>query len=85
MLPAFLYEEPEAHDINRLPHMREDIEIEKLFPLIKAAPPQINDDDWQPEIEKHDDKAENVGGSPRHAVRAPGKTRGRRQADEPSE
>ena len=50
-------EEPEEHDINRLPQMHEDIEIEKLFPLIKAAPPMINDEDWQPEIKKRNDEA----------------------------
>ena len=37
--------------------MHEDIEIEKLFPLIKAAPPMINDEDWQPEIKKRNDEA----------------------------
>ena len=83
-LPAFLYEEPEAHDISRLPHMHECIEIEKLFPLIKAAPPLVNDEDWQPETENYDDEAGAVGESPGCGARARGRTRGKRQAGEPA-
>ena len=79
-----MYEEPEAHDIDRLPHMHEDIEIEKFFPLIKAAPPLINDEEWQPEVEEPEDKVKRVDGLPGRAVWARGKNRGRKRAGKPA-
>ena len=62
-----------------------DVEIEKLFPLIKAAPPLINDEEWQPEVEEPDDEVERVDGSLGRASRARGKTRGQRRAGGPAE
>ena len=53
--------------IDRLPHMHEDIEIEKFFPLIKAAPLLINDEDWQPEAEEPEDKVKRVDSLPSRA------------------
>ena len=64
--------------------MHEYIEIEKLFPLIKAAPPLVNDEDWQPETENYDDEAAAVDEPLGRGARARGQTRGRRQAGEPA-
>ena len=45
-LPTFLAEEGEIHDESRLPHLYDEDEIEKHFPLIAAAPAQQNCEDW---------------------------------------
>ena len=63
-LPAFVNDELEAHDTGWLPHMHDDLEIKKFFPLIKAAPPLINDEDGQPEVEGPQDEVKYVDGLP---------------------
>ena len=52
VLPNFVIAEAEAHDISRLPHLHSDIEIEKFFPNISAAPVTPNMDDWHPQAEE---------------------------------
>ena len=52
VLPNFVIAEAEAHDISRLPHLHSDIEIQRFFPRISAAPVTPNMDDWHPQAEQ---------------------------------
>ena len=45
-------DEQRAHDPNILPHMHTAHQIEQLFPLLEAAPPVENVEDWEPRIER---------------------------------
>ena len=57
-LLTFLAEEGEIHDDSRLPHMYDEDEIEKHFPLIAAAPAQQNCEDWIAGDEDYDEREE---------------------------
>ena len=68
-LPTFeVTAEGELHDETVLPHMYPDDVIKKLFPIIEAAPPQQNSEDWEPEAESEKKKME--GNRPRPSVGA---------------
>ena len=47
-MPAFGVAEAEPHDCSKLPHQYEPEDIERLFPLITAAPEVANNRDWIP-------------------------------------
>ena len=47
-LPTFEVREGELHDIEILPHMYDEHEGRKLFPLLEAPLPMDNEEDWQP-------------------------------------
>ena len=47
-LPAFGIREAMPHDCSKLPHQYDPEDIEKLFPLIPAAPEIANNRDWIP-------------------------------------
>ena len=47
-LPTFNFVERAAHDINILPHMHSDDDIELLFPIIDAPAEGENVNDWEP-------------------------------------
>ena len=50
-LPSFTLAEAEIHDINVLPHMHRECDIDRMFPKIEAAPETANSRDWIPENE----------------------------------
>ena len=50
-LPAFGIAEATPHDCSRLPHQYEPEDINRLFPLIEAAPEIDNNHDWIPGTE----------------------------------
>ena len=52
-LPAFGVQEGELHDVEILPHMYDDDESRRLFPLLEAPPPSDNVEDWQPMERPH--------------------------------
>ena len=47
VLPTF---NVEPHDIQRLPHKHSSAEMERLFPIIRAAPERENVEDWHAEL-----------------------------------
>ena len=47
-LPAFGIAEATPHDCSRLPHQYDPEDIDRLFPLIEAAPEIANNRDWIP-------------------------------------
>ena len=50
VLPAFVNDACAGpHDTTRLPHKHSDIELDKYFPVITAAPPVENAEDWNGE------------------------------------
>ena len=50
VLPAFMNDASAGpHDASRLPHKHTDVELDKYFPIIKAAPPVENAEDWNGE------------------------------------
>ena len=53
-LPAFevACEEVEAHDIEVLPHMYSEYELERLFPRLEAPAPGPNVEDLEPSAEE---------------------------------
>jgi len=57
-LPNFVCAEGEIHDQSRLPHLYEEDEIEKQFPLISAAPAVQNSEDWTEGNDKMDAREE---------------------------
>jgi hypothetical protein len=50
-LPAFEMREAEAHNIDVLPHLHCEDDLERLFPLLRASPLGENVEDWQPSEE----------------------------------
>ena len=53
VLPTYMAADVDKpHDASRLPHMHSDIEIDKLFPTIEAAPPPGNTEEWISERER---------------------------------
>ena len=53
VLPIFVtadgtVDNQEAHDLNVLPHMYAQDEMDRLFPVLDAPPPGPNIEDWQP-------------------------------------
>ena len=47
-LPSFALAEAQIHDINVLPHLHGEDEIDRMFPKIEAAPETGNSRDWIP-------------------------------------
>ena len=43
--------EAEAHNIELLPHLHAEDDLERFFPLLRASPPGENVEDWQPSEE----------------------------------
>ena len=54
--------EGELHDESRLPHLHSEIDINKMFPEILAAPIQPNAEDWNPNVSRGEgEKNEGMG------------------------